>query len=91
MIETVEKLIENIKNYGKGSLPKDERYHVSLKNCPCSGIHCSYLEGYDNSILWLFDCKDSIIAEVSYKDIEEITVCKDNFWDVLYTVYSKGE
>ena len=89
MINNIEEFIKNIKKYGKGSLPKDKRYHVMIKDCPFSGIHCSYLEGYDNEILWLLDCRDSIVAEVYYKDIKEITVCKDNFWDVLYTVYSK--
>ena len=87
MINSIEEFIRNIKNYGKGSLPKNERYHVMLRNCPYSGIHCSYLERYDNEILWLMDSRNSIIAEVYYKDIEGITVCKDNFWDVLYTMY----
>ena len=89
MMNNIETFRNNINQYGKGSLPKNKRYHIVLKDFSGDGIHCSYLKGYNNEILWLMDSRNSIIAEVYYKDIEEITVCKDNFWDVLYTVYSK--
>jgi|GEM_PF-6767827 len=88
VVTKIEELKRNIQNYGKDSLPGNKRYHVIIKDCPCSGIHCSYLEG-TNNILWLMDSRNSIIAEVNYEDIEEIMVCKDNFWDVLYTEYLK--
>jgi len=77
--QSIEKFREHLQEYGKGSLPKDERYHVVLKDCQFNVIHYSYLEGYDNKILWLMDSRNSIIAEVEYDKIEEIMVCKDNF------------
>ena len=57
--------------------------------CLLEIAHCFYLVEYNNKILWLMDSRDSIIAQISYDDINEITVCKDNFWDVLYTIYSR--
>jgi len=85
----IEEFRKHISEYGKGSLSKNRRYHVSVRNCSFSGIHCFYLVEYNNEILWLMDSRDSIIAEIAYDDINEITMCKDNFWDVLYTIYSR--
>jgi len=85
----VDKFRLHIEDYGKGSLNKNEYYHVVTKNCKIGGIHCSYLQNYDGIILHLMNSDDSIIAEVKYNDIEEIMVCKDSFWNVLYVVYLK--
>ena len=87
MYNNIKELREHINEYGKGSLSKNERYHVVIKNCDIKGIHCVYLKECDKDILCLMDSSNSIIARIPYKNIKEIMICNKNFWDVLDTIY----
>lgn len=86
MVGTIEGLVLAIKETETAKLPKTQRYHIDTKNV---SIHAYKLKiSTDGKYIYLFDVIGKIICLVKPKSITSLDVCRDNYWDVLYNIWT---